>query len=141
MLSAHLAFKSNFVDCPDGRRKIQKAPVALGGGVAIYLSVLSALYFLWMTWDMWDWGDNPDRINRFQILLLLAASGLLCAVGMYDDRFHIRGRTKLIWQIVACTLVVCLPGGIMIKKLTLFGEVIPLGAFGSKRISWLAIRN
>src|SRR5690349_11650005 len=88
----NLAFKYNFVDRPDGGRKMQKKPVALGGGVAIYLSVLCGLIFLWGTWNLWAW---PKDINRFQILLLLAAGGLLCAVGMYDDRFHIRGRNKL----------------------------------------------
>ena len=111
----------SFVDRPDGHRKIQREPVALGGGVAIYAACFVTLTFLALTRSSWDWVEIqsvfmlpgyivPAVLNFYQICLLFIASGILCLVGLYDDRYHLRGRTKLLWQILACAIIVYSPG-------------------------------
>ena len=39
-VARHLAVRWGAVDAPDGKRKLQKKPVPLWGGVAVYLSML-----------------------------------------------------------------------------------------------------
>lgn len=145
-----LARRWGFVDCPDGRRKMQKAPVALGGGVAIYLAALATMTLLWSTWNWWSWElwvqtikleeFKPHDINKYQMLLIFAAAGLLCAVGLYDDKFQMRGRNKLLLQMLACAIVVYYPGGIIVKELDFFGKTIALGHFGPLlTMSWLLL--
>src|SRR6476620_8507147 len=92
----------NFVERPDGHRKIQREPVALGGGLAIYGACFLALAFVAATRSLWHWeeiqtfftgsGNNAPPLNFHQIGVLFAAAGVLCLVGLYDDRFHLRGR-------------------------------------------------
>jgi UDP-GlcNAc:undecaprenyl-phosphate GlcNAc-1-phosphate transferase len=128
-----IAKRNNFVDCPDGRRKIQKEPIALGGGVAIYMAVIFSLSMLWLTWNYWDWSGwmqsiHIERVfptklepNKAQVLLLSIAAGILCIVGMYDDRYHMRGRNKLLWQLFACSILVFPRAGIVIRELSIYG--------------------
>jgi UDP-GlcNAc:undecaprenyl-phosphate GlcNAc-1-phosphate transferase len=147
-----LARRYNFVDRPDGQRKIQREPVALGGGLAIYGACFLTLAFVAATRSLWDWetiqayfmlsSDTAPRLNFFQIGLLFVAAGLLCLVGLYDDRFHLRGRTKLLWQILACALIVYSPGesALYFRQIKLFGETIQLGHIGPLiTMGWLIL--
>ncbi|MGC4005802.1 MAG: MraY family glycosyltransferase [Pirellulales bacterium] len=137
-----LARSWNFVDCPDGVRKIHAAPIALGGGVAMYGAVAIALTVLALTRDTWDWEKiqanyllsdyNAPALNFYQIFVLMIAGGVLCVVGLYDDLFQMRGRTKLALQILASAIIVYFPGegGLYLHRITLFGETYPLGNLG-----------
>jgi UDP-GlcNAc:undecaprenyl-phosphate GlcNAc-1-phosphate transferase len=146
------AQRVDFVDRPDGKRKIQTQPVSLGGGLAIYLSAVISLAFVATIRHTWDLneiretfapGTDPSfGLNVFQIMLLFASGGILCLVGLYDDRFHIRGRTKLLWQIMACAILVYYPNqaGIVINRLTIFGTPYDLGNVGPLiTMAWLIL--
>ena len=56
---------------------------------------------------------------------LFAAGGLIVLIGLIDDRFGMRGRQKLVGQIVAASLL--LPTGIIVRQVTLFGYQISFG--------------
>jgi UDP-GlcNAc:undecaprenyl-phosphate GlcNAc-1-phosphate transferase len=120
-----LAPKINLLDHPDARRKLHSRPTPLGGGVAIFLSlclVLAGNFLLPNPWGFHiqrDWND---------LLVLLVASGWLVGVGLYDDRFNLRGRYKLLAQILAAVLVV--GGGYSFGRADIFGISIDLGDFG-----------
>jgi UDP-GlcNAc:undecaprenyl-phosphate/decaprenyl-phosphate GlcNAc-1-phosphate transferase len=142
----------DFVDRPDGKRKIQSQPVSLGGGLAIYLSAVISLAVVAATRPYWDWlairemfapgANHAFGLNVFQIVLLFVSGGILCLVGLYDDRFHIRGRTKLVWQIAACAILVYYPNqaGIVINRLTIFGTPYELGNVGPLlTMAWLIL--
>jgi UDP-GlcNAc:undecaprenyl-phosphate GlcNAc-1-phosphate transferase len=57
---------------------------------------------------------------------LLGGVAMLVMVGVLDDRFDLRGRHKLLGQIVAVTLVV-LPGGLRVDQVEFMARPIPLG--------------
>jgi UDP-GlcNAc:undecaprenyl-phosphate/decaprenyl-phosphate GlcNAc-1-phosphate transferase len=138
----HLARRWNFVDRPDGKRKIQREPVALGGGIAIFGACCVTMAFIVVTRSSWDWvqiqagfmlaKSIAPPLNFFQIGLLMAASAILCLVGLYDDRYHLRGRTKLLWQILACAIIVYTPGinALYFRSINFLGEPISLGQIG-----------
>ena len=120
------AERHGFVDRPDGRRKKHKLPVALGGGVAVLLSCAVALGLVAHIYL----GIAPEEIVGPESLLgLSCAAVLLCAVGLYDDAYNMRGVYKLIWQLVAASLIVG-GGGLSIEKIELFGVIWPIGFFG-----------
>jgi UDP-GlcNAc:undecaprenyl-phosphate GlcNAc-1-phosphate transferase len=68
------------------------------GGVGIYLALLISAGLVHFCSGLWL-GDN--RETRFNILVLLVSGGLFCTLGLIDDRWPMRARKKLLWQIVA----------------------------------------
>lgn len=113
------------LDYPDPRRKLHARPTPVGGGVAIFLSlclVLAANFALPNPWGFrvaQDWWD---------VITLLAAAGWLMLVGLWDDRFGLRGRYKLVAQLLAACVVV--GGGYSFTRLNFFGLSVDLGEFG-----------
>lgn len=118
----------DFVDRPDGKRKKQKSPVALGGGIAIFFSAVIALGMLSYIYS----GSGLDQVAKpYSLIGLACAAFLLTAVGLYDDVYQMRGVVKLLWQLVAAFLIVTVgPDGLWINNVEVFGVVIPFGLFG-----------
>lgn len=89
-----MALHWGMVDIPNAR-KIHRTPIPLLGGVAIYCgTVLSVVWFV-------------ESHARGQILGILAASTLLLAVGILDDRHLLHHQIKLFvaMPLAALTLV------------------------------------
>ncbi len=120
-----VAPRLGLTDCPDGHRKLHGHAMPLGGGVAIFLTLVgtvSALYFF----------PNPFQETLHDKLahlpFLLAAGAVIVAVGLFDDRFGLRGRQKLAGQIVAASILIL--GGLQIRAIGVFGfEPFDLGLF------------
>ena len=122
-----LAEHRGFVDRPDGKRKSQKAPVALGGGLAILLSTSVAIAIVAYIYAEFA----RERIDNVSSLVGLGvAAVLLCLVGLYDDLYDMRGLTKLIWQIVAACIVAGSGSDVAIDRILIFGQSIPLYQLG-----------
>ena len=110
------------VDCPDGDRKLHSHSVPLAGGLAIWIaSVVATIGAGWL-----DDGVFPAQERVFW-LSFLAATGLICLVGLADDAWNLRGRHKLFGQVLACMIVI--GGGLTIDSIQLFGVNISLGVF------------
>lgn len=118
----HWAPWLGLVDAPDGHRKLQARPVPLGGGLAILASFAGTLAVM-----LCLGGTLSDGLWRHSVFLigLLGAMLLVAAVGLVDDLWEIRGRQKLVAQILAVGLVVA--AGLEIERVTLFGWVWDLG--------------
>jgi UDP-GlcNAc:undecaprenyl-phosphate GlcNAc-1-phosphate transferase len=87
-----LARRYGFVAKPKADRW-HKKPTAMMGGVAIYLTTVSAsLFFLW----------PPTN----ELLVILAGSSFLFLVGLVDDVLHIKPYQKLIGQMIGAVIVV-----------------------------------
>jgi UDP-GlcNAc:undecaprenyl-phosphate GlcNAc-1-phosphate transferase len=121
-LVRRIALVVGFVDDPDERRKLQLAPIPLGGGLAIWLAT-------WAAWSLVrssvlahvpgaDWG------GYFPVALALATLVLL-VVGLIDDCQGLSGRHKLAGQAVAVFILASF--GLRIWSLSAFGRVLPLG--------------
>jgi len=91
------ARKLGMVDVPSARR-INKVPVPRGAGVAIFLACLIALGVYVFAFDGRIF-DHPGKglHHRFAVLSVLAL--VLSAVGLWDDRFGLRPRVKLLGQV------------------------------------------
>ena len=100
---AGISGKLGIVDKPDGHRKLHTKPVPLAGGITILVSGILAMgVTVWLKPDLFKstYGDI-----RF-LASLLAASVLIVAIGLIDDRFGLRGRQKLLGQFLAAMVMV-----------------------------------
>ena len=117
-----LAFRLGLFDEPDGRRKMHTERVALGGGLVVLLAVLVALTVTLLV-------PNPLRhllyAQGVQLPGLLLASVLICLVGLADDRRGLRGRQKVLGQLLAAMILIVF--GMEIRHISVFGVVIELG--------------
>lgn len=130
---ATMAQQWDIVDRPDGHHKSHKMPVALGGGVAVFLAstVTFAVEFLSST----RLQESLQLETPFLGGLLVACTWIVC-LGLYDDRFGMPGRYKLAGQFIATLIVIS--SGLQIQTFSVFGHVIPLGGFSIPfTIFWL----
>ena len=121
---AALAQRWGFVDRPDGGHKSHKAPVALGGGLAVFLAAF-------VTFAV-EYISSPSLQDSLQgdapwLSGLLLAGAWIVLLGLIDDRFGMRGRYKLLGQIFAALIVIF--SGLEIHSFSLFGQKIHLGYF------------
>lgn len=120
-----LAHRFDFVDRPGGR-KTQAKPVALGGGVAVLAGATlgATVAYLFADWAVPQTFFEGDA--RQMVGLALAAAATVC-LGLYDDAVNMRGRHKLLVQVLIATMLAYLGG--RIESFTLFGATVELGWF------------
>lgn len=117
-----IAISSGMVDHPDGIRKLHAQPIPLGGGVAIIAAYFATLVGLAVFPN--EWQDRLLGETPYLIGFVLSAS-IICAVGLIDDRYNLRGRQKLAGQVVAITVIIA--SGLVIRKFMIFDYSIELG--------------
>lgn len=126
-----IAIRWGFVDNPDGGRKAHKTPIALGGGAAIFLSLLFAIGAASILLAFY--GTNVFRVlggeKTISLIAMFAASLVIVIVGLIDDFVSLRGRYKLLGQILAVSII--LSTGLRIDELVIMGQPVQL--------AWLAI--
>ena len=124
-----VAPRLGLIDRPDGRRKLHQRPVALGGGLAVFLSTLSIVLLLLCLPTTPGGGFHTVQMamGKFgrELLALLAAGTVIVTVGLIDDRVRICGRLKLCGQVVAAIILTA--GGLLIQRIVLFGVNVELG--------------
>ena len=96
------AWRLGVVDRPGGRR-IHDRPIPLHGGVAIFLGILMAVL------------PNLDLDRRYASILI--GAGLICLLGVVDDRFGIPPLPKLLGQIACAAIPVAT--GMTIDSITI----------------------
>lgn len=114
------------VDRPDGHRKLHGRDTPLGGGAAVFLATTAVLAPLFLlpnpcTPFLQRTADHSDRLS------LLLAAGVIVLLGLVDDRLRLRGRQKLLGQLIAVSILVS--GGLVIESFAVFGIKIDLGLF------------
>jgi UDP-GlcNAc:undecaprenyl-phosphate GlcNAc-1-phosphate transferase len=117
-----VALRLKAIDCPDGKRKLQKKPVPLWGGVAVYLAMVLALLLARFTAT--DGGLQLAELST----ALIAAAGCVCFFGCLDDRWELGPRVKLLLQI--CSVLPIVLAGYSINRVVAFGVPIELGWWG-----------
>jgi UDP-GlcNAc:undecaprenyl-phosphate/decaprenyl-phosphate GlcNAc-1-phosphate transferase len=113
------------VDHPDGRRKLQRVGVPKAGGPAVLtatLVVMTVAAFLRP-----GLADFLATDSRFWSLF--AAASFIGLVGLIDDIRGLRGREKLLGQLIAVGILV-FAGGLNVDSVHLFGEEFDLGVLG-----------
>jgi UDP-GlcNAc:undecaprenyl-phosphate GlcNAc-1-phosphate transferase len=117
-----VADRLGLVDHPDGRRKIHARPIPLAGGLAILLSACTAFgaALLWRGRLHAEVFEQPHNL-----LGLLLAALVICGVGVMDDYGLLRGRHKLLGQLVAIGIVIAF--GVRVERISVFTWQIELG--------------
>ena len=128
----------NLIDRPDRVRKLQTTPVALGGGIAVFMAMLAAFGGT-IILDRLFFDQTIGNLHRSYYQLFAAAAALLM-IGFVDDLFALRGRQKLLAQILIISALVGGGTGTLIQTLGLFGFNIPLGMFAFPiTVLWLVV--
>ncbi len=121
-VARRFALTVGLVDQPDGRRKIHVKAVPVTGGLAVFAS-------LWLAIGLAMLLPHPyqEAIHEKAELLLglFLGSFLLVSIGMADDFGYLRGRHKLLGQILAIAVVMYF--GVIVENVHLFGWKIDLG--------------
>ncbi|MGL4589803.1 MAG: glycosyltransferase family 4 protein [Mycoplasmatales bacterium] len=84
-----LAFKIDIVDRPNEARKIHRRTTPYLGGLAIYCSALLT-YLIYIRF----------QVNNLQDIYMWAIALVVVLFGMYDDKFGMDARIKLLFQII-----------------------------------------
>ena len=124
------------VDQPDQERKLQAKPVALGGGLAVFIALVVGFVSTILI-DRAYFGRILGDVS-FNYYILFGAGGCLLLVGLIDDAWALRGRQKLLLQ---CLILFALVGGgTLIRQIGLFGYEIHLGVLAFPiTVVWLLI--
>lgn len=121
-LARWTARRLGIVDCPDGKRKLQKAPTPLLGGVAVYLALLAGLAAVQLFCT-----GTPAGLKDLA-KTVLAAAGFVCALGCIDDAWELKPRFKLLLQTASILPVIL--AGYFVDRVVVFGHPIDLGWLG-----------
>jgi UDP-GlcNAc:undecaprenyl-phosphate/decaprenyl-phosphate GlcNAc-1-phosphate transferase len=125
-----VALRLGIVDYPDGKRKIHKSPVALLGGVGVYLSLVIGL----LVSRFCSFGES-EKFSELSTVLIIAA-GFVCVCGAIDDCWSLNPRFKLLLQI--CAVLPIVGFGYSIHRVVAFSYPIQLGWLGIPlTIAWL----
>ena len=122
------ALRLGFVDHPDRRRKAHKAPVALGGGAAVFLAMAAAMLVVYAFASFMGLSIQSP-FNSLQLGCLAIGTVAIVLLGLVDDVHGLRGRYKLLVQLLVAGLLIW--AGIRIEGFTAFGYPISL--------MWLAV--
>jgi UDP-GlcNAc:undecaprenyl-phosphate GlcNAc-1-phosphate transferase len=130
-----LAIANGFLDNPDRHRKLHTTPVALGGGIAIWLAAAAgwATSRLVYSREFTATGDGP-----WFVIVVAIGSLLILALGIVDDRIGMRGRHKLVGQLLAACFLVTT--GLRVDALSCFGLDLNLGIFAyPATVVWIVL--
>ena len=101
-----LAVRVNAIDYPSSRR-VNKKPIPRLGGIAIFGAICISLIVLYAGIKLWGWNTpflprSDLRINYWGVGVGILAMFL---VGVIDDIYTLKARTKFIGQIIAACIV------------------------------------
>jgi UDP-GlcNAc:undecaprenyl-phosphate GlcNAc-1-phosphate transferase len=122
-LVRRLAQRADAVDRPNHRR-VNVAPVARGGGLAIAAGFVAAACVVAIPAIAGDDIPLPAALTGGNLAILLGGAGLAAAIGTLDDVYDLRARWQLLGQIVVGAVV-------LIANISVGGIDNP---FGSGRI-------
>lgn len=112
------ASQLGLVDKPDGRRKLHGRCIPVAGGPVLALSVGAALLAAFLAFA----DIQHEMVEKAGLLSgLIIAAGVICAVGLLDDLGRLRGRHKLLGQLLAVAVVIA--AGVRIDHVYLLNGV------------------
>ena len=123
-LLMRFAKRMNLVDLPDDNRKLHTKSIPLVGGIAIFISVtitVVATILIFRSQINLKPGDTSEFLGLF------IASGFLLLVGVVDDAIGLRGRQKLMGQIMAVSILLIF--GFNFDHVRVMGTTIEFGHF------------
>jgi UDP-GlcNAc:undecaprenyl-phosphate GlcNAc-1-phosphate transferase len=117
-----LAIHYGLVDHPDGRRKMHGSAMPVAGGIAILISACLAFTAAFLAPEP---ASSQLSEQAMPLVGLLIAVLVICGVGVLDDYGMLRGRHKLLGQLVAIGIVIAF--GVSVERIQLLQWDIQLG--------------
>lgn len=117
-LAGRLARRVGAVDYPGGRRVNERVTPRMGG-IAVFAAVVAAFVaqYLGTTLLGWETVLSPsEHLIGIDYHVLVASFAVIFAVGLADDRYHLRASVKLAGQTAAASVAVA--GGLVIGSVT-----------------------
>nr|WP_161604758.1 MraY family glycosyltransferase [Roseiconus nitratireducens] len=131
-----VARRIGIVDQPDSERKLHDAPIALGGGVAVLASLLVGFFSVIML-DRFQSESILGTVTPQWYSLIFCTLAML-AIGLIDDKWALRGRQKLLLQILIISVLV--GSGTLVQKIGLLGIEVHLGSLAFPvTVLWLLV--
>lgn len=96
-VALHLGRHFRILDWPDKERKLHARATPRTGGPAVFVTVVGVIAGC----HLGGWGWCADEASARYTLLLLISAGFLCALGLWDDKWGMHARRKLILQTAA----------------------------------------
>ncbi len=121
-LFMRIASKIDLVDKPDTTRKLHSRAIPLVGGIVVFISVVLAAIFATTVFDI-----NTRPRDGWELLGLFLACGSILLIGVVDDRFGLRGRQKLLGQILTATILIFF--GYSFQSVEFLGYTFQFGIF------------
>lgn len=130
-----IAIRFGLVDKPDAHRKLHRGTIALCGGIAVLASlIVTVLLMIGVRDDI----AKASASSRFLAAALTVASVAIVALGVIDDRVGLRGRQKLLGQILICVGLVV--AGFQLPSFSILGWEVQLGSLAPFiTIGWLLL--
>ncbi len=104
-LVRRVAVRLGNIDQPDARR-VNKAPIPRGGGVAVAVSflvvVVAGIAINSQTGDV----PAPRILNPYELAALIAGGAVATVLGVLDDTFQLRARWQLLGQLLLAVIAV-----------------------------------
>ena len=122
-LARALANRWGLVDKPDQRRKLHGQSIPVAGGIAVLLASLAAIAVMLLS-GLCDW-STEFFAQANQWLGLAAAAILIVGVGVVDDCGFLRGRHKLLGQVLAVAILI--GTGLIVNKIRILSFDVDLG--------------
>ncbi len=129
LLQRYVARPLGLMDQPDDNRKLHSVAIPLIGGIAVFLSVVLTVIGVYLI-DISEFGTSDFLLkpgDKSQFIGLLIGSAFLLLVGVVDDSIGLRGRQKLLGQIISILILVAF--GFNFDSISIFGLNIEFGTF------------
>ena len=115
-----VSWRIGALDKPDSELKCHRTPTATLGVVALFLAAIAGVAVLAGA----GYGLNPDGLFKYMSLniscgALLVAGLIMVILGVTDDLYHVMPRTKLLFQMLASTVMI--GSGLVIHHCGFFG--------------------
>ena len=120
-IARRIALFIGLMDHPDTHRKLHREPIALCGGLVILFSLVATIGVCLIT------NFNFAAMfagHIYEVTSLALGAVAIVLLGVLDDRFGLRGRQKLVGQILICLSIIAF--GFTIDSISLFGMPLHL---------------
>ncbi len=127
-ITHRLSWRFGALDNPDGHLKCHRHPTATLGGIPLIIAIVLGIGFLYFVAREFDQSIYDLFALNISRGALLVSAFIIVSLGIMDDLHHVMPRTKLLFQMLASTVLI--GSGLVIYRCDFFGVFdFSLGAF------------